>query len=205
MSLGIKSRKEKNETKIQRNTKETKVSVSLNQIQNKKLKAETTIPFLDHMIDTIAFRANLNIEVFVESSVKLRHPIAEDTGITIGKSILELYKSKLSEGVEGFGSAKGIIDEAYAEATISIEGRTNYFIEGPSFENVDGTSGYDLIAFLEGFAQGCRCTLRINYFGDDPHHTFEAVFRALGFAIRKALQKNPWRKNTISGLKGTLE
>ena len=205
MNLGIKIQKQKNEINIQRNTKETKVSVRLNQLQNKKLKAETNISFLDHMIDTIAFRANMNIGVSIESDVKLSHPIAEDAGITIGKAVLELYKSKLSEGVEGFGSAKGIIDEAFADVTLSIEGRSNYFIEGPDFENVDGASGYDLIAFLEGFAQGCRCTLRIDYSGKDPHHTFEAVFRALGFAIRKALVKNSWRKNTISGLKGTLE
>ena len=205
MNLGIDIQKTKDGIKIQRNTNETKVYVSINQIQNKKLKAETSISFLDHMIDTIAFRANLNIGIKISSDVKLKHPIAEDAGITIGRAILELYKSKLLEGVEGFGSAKGIIDEGYADAIISIEGRANYFINGPRFEKVDGTSGYNLIAFLEGFAQGCRCSLRINYSGEDPHHTFEAVFRALGFAIRKALEKNSWRKETISGLKGTLE
>jgi len=205
MNLGINTKKTKDEIKVQRNTKETKVSVSVNQIQNNKLKAETTIPFLNHMIDTLAFRANLNIGLKISSDVELNHPIAEDTGITIGRAILELYKSKLPEGVEGFGSAKGIIDESYADVTISIEGRVNYFLNGPKFENVDGASGYDLIAFLEGFAQGCRCSLRIDYSGEDPHHTFEAVFRALGFAIQKALEKNSWRKEAISGLKGTLE
>jgi len=205
MNLGINIQKGKDEIKIQRNTNETKVSVIVNQIQNKKFKAKTSIPFLNHMIETLAFRANLNIGIKIDSDLELNHTLAEDAGITIGKAVLELYKFRLKEGIEGFGSAKGIIDEAFADATLSIEGRSNYFINGPKFENVDGSSGYDLIAFLQGFTQGCTCTLRINYYGEDPHHTFEAVFRAVGFAIRKAIEKNSWRKETISGLKGTLE
>ena len=205
MNLGVNVEKCKDEIKIQRNTKETVVSVRINQIKNKKLNIETSIPFLNHMIETLAFRADLNIGIKISSEVNLNHPMAEDAGITIGRAVLELFKSKISDGVEGFGYAQGIIDEAFADTTISIEGRINYFIDGPKFENVDGTSGYNLIAFLEGFAQGCKCTLRINYSGKDPHHAWEAVFRALGFAIRKALKENSWRKDTISGLKGTLE
>jgi imidazoleglycerol phosphate dehydratase HisB len=111
----------------------------------------------------------------------------------------------MPEGIEGFGFTRGIIDEAYADAAISIEGRTNSFIDGPSFENVDGTSSYDLVAFLEGFCQGCKCTLRVSYSGKNPHHSWEAVFRALGCAIQKAFEPNNWRKETISGLKGTLD
>ncbi|MFW6122402.1 MAG: hypothetical protein ACOC80_16095, partial [Petrotogales bacterium] len=98
-----------------------------------------------------------------------------------------------------------VIDEAFADAAISIEGRVNYFIDGPEFKNVDGASEYDLISFLEGFSQGCKCTLRVNYSGKDPHHSWEAAFRALGLAIRKTLEPNSWRKRTISGMKGTLE
>jgi len=205
MNLGISVENYKDEIKIQRKTKETIVSASINQKKNKKLTVESPIPFLNHMIDTLAFRANLNIGIKIDSDVGLNHPIAEDAGITIGRGILELYKSKISDGLEGFGYAQGIIDEAFADAAISIEGRVNYYINGPEFENVDGASGYDLLAFLEGFAQGCRCTLKINYFGKDPHHAWEAVFRALGFAIQKALKENSWRKDAISGLKGTLE
>jgi imidazoleglycerol phosphate dehydratase HisB len=205
MKLGFTIKKSANEIKVQRNTKETKIIVNVNQIKEKKRSIETSNPFLNHMIETLAFRANLNIGIKIDSNTDLIHPIAEDTGITIGRSIFELYKSKITTGVEGCGFARGIIDEAFANVALSIEGRVNYFVNGPKFENVDGISGYDLLAFLEGFSQGCRCTLRIDYYGNDPHHTWEAIFRALGFAIRKAFESNSWRKDTISGLKGTLE
>jgi len=190
---------------LQRTTRETRVTVVVNMIKDKQLKLETTVPFLNHMIETFAWHANLNIGVRFDSKIGLGHPVAEDIGITLGCAILELYKSKLSKGLEGFGFARGVLDEAVADVVISIEGRAYSAIDGQVFENVDGMSGYNLITFLEGFCQGCKCTLRVEYYGKDPHHCWEAVFRALGLAIRKTFESNIWRKGTISGIKGTLE
>lgn len=205
MNLGVNVKRNTNEIKVTRTTKETKISVSVNTIKEKSLGVKTTIPFLDHMIETLAWRANLNIGVKIESKVNLEHTIAEDIGITLGCAILELFKIKSSDGIEGFGFAKGVIDEAFADAIISIEGRVNCFISGPEFQNVDGISGYSLAAFLEGFSQGCKCNLRLEYSGKDPHHSWEAAFRAFGYALRNAFSENKWRKGTLSALKGTLE
>ena len=205
MKLGFDIKINAEEVEVQRTTKETKVTVTVNTIKDKQLKLETTFPFLNHMIETLAWQANLNIGVRFDSEIGLGHPVAEDIGITLGRAILELYKSKLSKGLEGFGFARGVLDEAVADAVISIEGRAYSAIDGPVFENVDGMSGYNLIAFLEGFCQGCKCTLRVEYYGKDPHHCWEAVFRALGLAMRKTFESNIWRKGTTVGLKGTLE
>jgi len=205
MKLGYKITKNNNQIEIQRNTKETKIIVILNNIKNKKLNVETNLEFLNHMIETLAWNANLNIGVKIDTNTKLRHPIAEDAGITLGRGFLEFYKIKIKNGIEGNGFSRGIIDEAYSDTAISIEGRSYCFIEIPYFENVEDVNNFDLKAFLEGFTQGCRCTLQIRSNGKDPHHTWEAVFRSLGQAIRKALKSNNWRKNTIIGLKGTLE
>lgn len=205
MKFGIDVKRNTNEVKVTRTTRETKVSVNVNAIREKRLDVDTTIPFLNHMIETLAYRANLNIGLQIDSKVDLEHTISEDIGIALGRAILELFKIKISEGIEGFGSAKGVIDEAFADAIISIEGRVNHYINGPEFQNVDGISGYSLVAFLEGFCQGCKCTLRLDYYGKDPHHSWEAAFRALGYAIQNAFTQNMWRKGTISALKGTLD
>lgn len=205
MKLGIDVKKGLNNVKVNRTTKETKISVNVNSIRNQSLEVDTTFPFLDHMIETIRTRANLNIGVKIDSKINLDHTIAEDIGITLGNAILELFKIKISKGIEGFGFGKGILDEAKADASISFEGRVNYFINGPEFQNVDGISGFNLIAFLEGFCQGCKCTLRLDYSGKDPHHSWEAAFRAVGYAIKNAFNENSWRIGTISAIKGTLE
>jgi len=205
MKLGVNVKRDTNEIVVTRNTNETNISVKVNMIQKKPLEIDTTIPFLDHMIETLAWRANINIGVKIDKKVKLQHTIAEDVGITLGKSIYELFKVEIANGIEGFGFSKAILDEAIAEAIISIEGRINYIINGPEFQDVDGISGYNLVAFLEGFCQGCKCTLRLDYSGKDPHHSWEASFRALGYAIKNAFKKNVWRKGTISAIKGILE
>lgn len=205
MTTGLDIKSENGEIELTRTTKETKVTVIVNSVREKKKEIKTSLPFLDHMIETIAWRANMNIGVSSDSKVQLSHPIAEDVGIALGRVVLELYKTKIATGVEGFGSASGMIDEAYAQVLISIEGRVNCFIEGPEFDHVENMKVHDLVAFLEGFSQGCRCTLRVSYKGRDPHHSWEAVFRALGLAIGNALLPNEWRKGTISGMKGTLE
>ena len=205
MKLGVNVKRNSDEIVVTRNTNETKIIVQVNKIQKKSLEIDTTIPFLDHMIETLARRANINIGVKIDKKVNLQHTIAEDIGITLGKSMYELFKVEISNGIEGFGFSKAILDEAIAEAIISIEGRINYVINGPDFQDVDGVSDYNLVAFLEGFCQGCKCTLRLDYSGKDPHHSWEAAFRALGYAIKNVFKKNEWRKCTISALKGTLE
>lgn len=205
MKLGIDVKRKANAVKVTRTTKETKITVRINTIRGKSLDVDTKNPFLDHMIETLAYRANLNIGLQIESKVNLEHTISEDSGITLGRALLKLFKTKVVEGIEGFGFGRGALDEAFADAMISIEGRVNYYINGPEFQNVDGISGYSLVAFLEGFCQGCKCTLRLDYSGKDPHHSWEAAFRALGYAIKNAYGKNEWRKGTISALKGTLD
>ncbi|UCF50523.1 MAG: hypothetical protein JSU91_03310 [Thermoplasmatales archaeon] len=205
MKYGIDLKKSINEVQVTRTTKETKISVSINSIKGKTLDVNTSIPFLNHMIETLGWRANLNIGVKILFKVDLEHTITEDIGISLGCAILELFKMKMSKGLEGFGFAKGIIDEARAEVILSIEGRVSCFTRGPKFENIDGISSYCLVAFLKGFCQGNRCTLHLNYSGEDPHHTWEAIFRALGYAIQNIFQENEWRKGTISAMKGTLD
>ncbi len=205
MKLGYEVITNDEELKVTRRTKETFVTVRLNTKKDRPLEIKTPIPFQDHMIDTIAWRASMNIGVTIEESSGLTHPIAEDVGITLGRAVLELYRSKSDQGTEGFGSARGMIDEAIAEVSMSLEGRANTFIEGPEFDMVDGMSSHDILAFLEGFSQGCKCTLRVEFKGRDPHHSWEAVFRAFGLCLRDVLQRNDWMKGSISGLKGILE
>lgn len=190
---------------VQRKTNETQVLVELNRDENKKLDIDSGIPFLDHMIETLGWRSKFNIGLDINSEVELKHTIAEDIGITLGRAYLEYYKKQITEGLEGCGYAFGVLDEAFSKVILSIEGRSNSFVTGSVFENVDGISGYDLQAFLEGFSQGCRCTLRVEYNGENPHHCWEAAFRAFGEALSKVFTRNKWRKKSISGLKGTIE
>ena len=62
------------------------------------------------------------------------------------------------------------------------------------------------IQFFDGFAQGARATVHIRSFaGMDPHHSWEAIFRAFGEALKEAFSPNPLRKGSCAGVKGTLD
>jgi len=203
--------KSPNYVRVSRATTETKVLAEIS-LERKELRISTGKHFLDHMIEELAWFACMSIGVVVEclKSRILTHTIAEDSGITLGRAFRVLYEVRMDRGLNGVGSAFSVLDEALSLAVISIEGRSNTFVQtmcrGSNTESVEDLKSRDLIAFIEGLSQGFGATIHIHLIhGEDPHHAWESAFRALGEAIKKAFQINEWRKGGIAGIKGTLE
>ncbi len=202
----------KDEAVIERKTAESKVVVRLDfGSRSPTLKEKIALPaqFLNHMIETLAWRACMNTEVSVElGEYHLSHVIAEDVGLTFGEALLELVGKKVPEGINGSGYAISGIDEALARAFISFEARSLLCFSDSSVEipeRVEDMSSYDLRAFLGGIAQGARATLHIDLLkGEDPHHCWESIFRSLGEAVRVSLSPCQWRGGTTPGVKGKV-
>jgi len=197
--------------KVSRKTTETFVVAEIS-TKKKDFEIKTQQTFLDHMIEELAWFACMSIGVTVESlkNRRLSHTIAEDSGITLGKAFRVLYEEKMKEGLNGLGSSFSVLDESSSQAIISIEGRSNSYIyvdsEGGKMELVEDIKNVDLIAFIEGLAQGFGATIHLYLMkGRDPHHAWESAFRALGGAIKQAFEQNSWRKEGIAGIKGTLD
>jgi imidazoleglycerol-phosphate dehydratase len=63
----------------------------------------------------------------------------------------------------------------------------------------------DLETFLEGFVQGARCTLHIDLKkGVNGHHIWEAIFRAFGIALGRAITLDEKRKDMTAGVAGNI-
>ena len=168
----------------------------------------TTIPFLDHMIEHIAYRSNINIETRVElKDFTLSHLIAEDLGTALGKAFKEYIDT--TDGVIGYGDAIGIIDEAKAQCAVSFESRSYIDIDyhGNTVpEMTEGMMREDLETFLEGFCQGAMCTLHVDLFkGHNGHHIWEAIYRALGTALYRAAEVSESRRGKTAGVAGKIE
>ncbi len=208
--IDIKESSEKKAV-VERTTRESKIKVCVEFTPIRNFKINTSLEFLNHMIETIAWRMCANIDVSVDTkNFKLTHVITEDTGLVLGKALEELFKQRLEKGVNGFGFSKGIIDEASTTVSVSIEGRPEFYLRGNApgikVERVEDMLSNDLDDFLKGLALGMNSTIQVDVeYGDDPHHTWESVFRALGEALRVAFEKNEWRRGTTVGVKGTLE
>lgn len=171
---------------------------------------DTTIPFLNHMIEHIVWRSGFNIKTETKlAKFTLTHLICEDLGIALGKAFAEYVRQNSAAGMKGYGDAVGIIDEAKAQTAVSFESRAYFYIDYHDTllcEKVEGMDKEDLQTFLEGFAQGACCTLQIDLFrGNNGHHIWEAVFRSFGAALGDALAPNPARAGMTSGVAGDIE
>jgi imidazoleglycerol-phosphate dehydratase len=197
---------------IKRKTAESNITFRLDNGPRKKdykKDIRTPLQFFNHMLETISWRACLNLAVDVKlDDFKLTHVICEDVGLCAGEAFGELFGRETAAGVNGQGAALSCIDEAVARALVSFEGRSLYVIDEKLLnarELVEDMQSADLVAFLEGFTQGGRATLHIDLLrGSNPHHVWEAVFRALGEALRIAFAPCPWRKGTTPGVKGNV-
>lgn len=194
-----------------RKTRESQVTVSISKGERDpelKKKIKTPLNFLNHMIETIAWRSGFNIavDVSLEGGYNLMHVVSEDAGIAIGRAFLKLIQENIPKGINGSGYGFGILDEAEASVFISFEGRPMLKfrnLANERFEKVEDMLSKDLENFLSGFSNGAKCTLHtIVIEGTDPHHIWESVFRALGEAIRMCFEINEYRKGTTPGVKG---
>ena len=175
---------------------------------NYREKICTPIPFLNHMIEHIAYRAGFNIRTTTElTDFTLVHVIAEDLGIALGKAVKEYIDT--TDGAYGYGDAIGIIDEAKAEVAMSFESRAYFDIDyhkNTIPTETEGMLSEDLQTFLEGFAQGAMCTLHVDLLkGSNGHHIWEAIYRAFGSALNKVVAVDESRIGKTSGVAGKIE
>jgi imidazoleglycerol-phosphate dehydratase len=172
---------------VQRKTKETELRLSVDLDGTGEGKADTGIPFFDHMLETLAKHAALTLEVSCKGDLHIdQHHTVEDTGIALGKALDEALGDR--KGIARAGCFYFPLDEALARSVIDLSGRAylrwNVQLEqGPR-------SAMDL-SVLEGFfkavADGVRANVHIDLItGRDFHHGAEAVFKSFARALRQA-------------------
>lgn len=171
-------------------------------------RIDTPIVFLNHMIEHIAYRGGFNIETKASlADYSLTHVITEDLGIALGKAVKEYIDT--TDGAFGYGDAVGIIDEARASCAVSFETRAYIDIDYHDVcvpTETEGMLSEDLETFLEGFVQGAMCTMHIDlYKGHNGHHIWEAIYRAFGSALNRAVAVSEERRGKTSGVAGKIE
>ncbi len=197
-----------NKITVTRKTTESSIKVVIEKGELKadyRKKIRTPLPFLNHMIEHIAWRAALNIDIDMKlSEFQLMHLVTEDVSMTLGRAVGEFVRLNAPSG---YGSGFGIIDEAKTEAVISFEDRAYLdFTSAIEYgEMVEGMPAEELITFLDGFVQGARCTLHIDVLkGGNGHHIWESVYRAFGIALGEALSVDEKRAGLTSGVAGRV-
>ena len=160
---------------IIRETKETRIRVELQQGTGTASIA-TSVPFLDHMMVTLARYSGL--DVTIAATGDLKHHLIEDVAIAFGSALAAIVPATAVR----YGDRVIPMDDALVHASIDVGGRPYYRGRLPS-------SLYD--HWMRSFADNAKATLHIRVLrGDDRHHVVEAGFKALGLALRDALAES---------------
>lgn len=189
---------------VSRKTKETAVAVSLDLDGDGSARADTGIPFFDHMLDALGRHALFALEVEARGDLAVdAHHTVEDVGICIGQAIAEALGDK--RGIRRFGSALVPMDEALVLAAVDVSGRgqLHYAVEVPI--EMIGTFDTTLAKeFMVALATNAGMTVHVRWLaGENAHHIVEAAFKALARALADAVAIDA-RVSGVPSTKGAL-
>ena len=189
----------------QRDTLETRIRVAINLDGTGKAKLNTGLPFLDHMLHQIARHGLIDMEIEAEGDLHIdAHHTVEDIGISLGLALRDALGDKA--GILRYGHAYVPLDEALSRVVVDFSGRPGleYHVDFPRAQ----VGGFDVDLFYEffqGLVNHAQMTLHIDCLrGRNAHHIIETVFKALGRALRMALERDPRAADAIPSTKGCL-
>jgi imidazoleglycerol-phosphate dehydratase len=184
-----------------RKTKETTCSIQLN-LDGGDIEICTGIGFFDHMLHSFAVHGGFGLKVSTSGDLQVDgHHTVEDTGIVLGKTFAVTLGNR--SGIARFGFSAIPMDEALACAVIDISGRP--FLVFHAHFCQERIGDYDSCLteeFFRAFAFNAGITLHAEVkYGTNAHHQTEALFKAVGHAMRQAV--NPAGSGPLS-TKGIL-
>lgn len=188
-------------SEITRKTKETDISVKLN-LDGGEVKINTGIGFLDHMLTALGVHGGFGLEVSCKGDLYVDgHHTSEDVGITLGQTFAEALGDK--SGIMRYGSAFIPMDESLGFCSLDISARP-FLVFNAEFTN-ERVGEFDTCLteeFMRAFAfnAGITLHLRVEY-GSNDHHKIEALFKALAYALKQAVEPN---RGGVISTKGTI-
>ncbi len=193
------------EAKIDRNTAETKISLSINLDGSGQSSINTGIGFFDHMLTLFAKHGSFDLNVTVDGDLHVDgHHTIEDTGIVLGDAIRQALGDKV--GIHRYGHCYVPMDETLTRTVIDLSNRPYLDLRAP--ENVPDAPNmvFSLTEeFLRAIANNLRCNLHCEVlYGRDGHHVAESIFKSLARALRFACTADPLMQGQLPSTKDKL-
>lgn len=188
---------------VNRQTAETDIRLHLNLDGEGTSHIETGIGFFDHMLIALAKHSLMDLHVQCVGDLHVDgHHTVEDVGIVLGQAFLQALGDK--SGIARVGSSAVPMDEALGFCALDLSNRGFLAMEGDFPTPMIGDYDSQLTKeFFRAFAMNSGTTLHAKVTGENSHHMAEALYKALGRALRMAVEKDP-RVKGIPSTKGTL-
>ena len=189
---------------VERNTKETKISLSLDLDGSGEGVIDTGIGFFNHMLDLLKKHALIDLSVKAEGDLDVDyHHTVEDVGLVFGQALNKALGDRM--GITRYGFASIPMDEALCETSIDLGGRP--FVVFASDKKHMMVRDFE-IKLLEEFFRAVSVEGRLNVhlreiYGDEAHHVCEGMFKSFARALRQAVSNDP-REKGVPSSKGTI-
>lgn len=173
---------------IERNTKETQISVQLD-LDGGEVQVNTGIGFFDHMLTAFGFYAGIGLKLTAKGDLYVDgHHTVEDTGIVLGQAIREALGDR--KGIRRFGSAYVPMDEALTFTALDFSNRPYLVFDAEMPQERIGE--YDsclTLEFMRAVAHNAGITLHQKcFYGVNAHHITEGLFKSFGLAVKDAVK-----------------
>ena len=192
-------------SEIKRETRETKIALSLNLDGSGKSNIDSGSGFLDHMLELFAKHGRFDLDVHCvgDKHVDLHHT-TEDIGIVLGKAFAEALGDKV--GITRYADSVLPMDEALILAAVDISGRGYLALSLKMRARKVGEFDTELVnEFWQAFASNAALTLHIRQLaGNNTHHIIEGVFKAVGRILRRAVSIDEKFANDTPSTKGVI-
>lgn len=190
---------------INRNTKETQISLSLCLDGTGKSSIASGCGFLDHMLELFARHGDFDLVVKCTGDIHVdAHHSVEDIGICLGLAFSEALGNK--RGIQRYGQFFMPMDEALMLCACDLSGRSylGWSVELPA-ETVGNFDTELAKEFWLSFVRCCPSSVHIREIcGENTHHILEAVFKGMGHALKQAVCLDIKHLEDIPSTKGML-
>ena len=190
---------------IRRATAETNIELRLNLDGTGAGRIATGVGFMDHMLTLFAKHARMDLDVVCKGDTYVDdHHSVEDIGICLGAAIAKAVGDK--RGIRRYGSMLLPMDEALVLCALDLSGRSCLRIQAQIPSQKIGTFDTELVEeFLLALTRSAGMTLHMRQMdGTNSHHIVEAMFKALGRALREAVSIDESLGGEIPSTKGVL-
>ena len=189
---------------LERNTKETKISLSLDLDGSGEGTIDTGIGFFNHMLELLKKHALVDLTVKAKGDLDVDyHHTVEDVGLVLGQALNQALGDR--RGITRYGFASVPMDEALCETSIDLGGRP--FLVFSSGKKHLMVRDFE-VKLLEEFFRAVSVEGRLNIhlreiYGDEAHHVCEGIFKSFARAVRQAVSADP-REKGVPSSKGVL-
>src|SRR4249920_1841853 len=177
---------------VERRTKETAITATVDLDGSGTYAVETGVGFLDHMIEQLARHSMIDIFLKAKGDLHIDfHHTTEDSGIVLGQAVAKALGDK--QGITRYASLHLPMDETLTRVAVDVSGRP-YLIWKVAFSQPKvGEMDTELFReWFQAFAQNAGISLHIeNLYGDNNHHIAETCYKGLARALRQALAVDP--------------